>query len=108
MWEGRFKSSPIGSNAYLLACYRYMEMNPVFASICEDPAAYPWSNCRSKVAAKTFTWLDADPLYLEVGTTVEERRLCYQGFLRQSISDEEKEFIVGAVRRGQLPAAVPS
>ena len=102
LWEGRFKSSPIDSNAYLLACCRYVELNPVFAGICDDPAAYPWSSCRSKVTDKTFTWLDADSLYLELGSTEEERRQNYQRFLRQSISDEEKEVIVGAARRGQL------
>jgi len=41
LWEGRFKSSPIESNSYLLACCRYVEMNPVFAGMCDDPAEYP-------------------------------------------------------------------
>ena len=41
LWESRFKSSPIDSNSYLLACCRYVEMNPVTAGICSDPAEYP-------------------------------------------------------------------
>ncbi|WP_298039777.1 transposase [uncultured Desulfuromonas sp.] len=102
LWEGRFKSSPIESNAYLLACCRYVEMNPVFAGMCDDPAAYPWSSCSSKVSHKRYAWLDDDPLYLGLGATDEGRRQNYDEFLRQSISDEEKEVILGAVRRGQL------
>ncbi len=102
LWEGRFKSSPIESNAYLLACCRYVEMNPVFAGMCDDPAAYPWSSCRSKVSSRQFPWLDDDPLYLDFGASDDERRLRYREFLQQSISDEEKEIILGAVRRGQL------
>ena len=31
LWEGRFKSSLIASDDYLLACYRYIELNPVRA-----------------------------------------------------------------------------
>jgi putative transposase len=69
LWEGRFKSSPIDSNDYLLACCRYVEMNPVFAGMYDDPAAYPWSSGRSRVADKTFAWLDDDPLYLGLGPT---------------------------------------
>jgi putative transposase len=102
LWEGRFKSSPIESNSYLLACSRYVEMNPVFAGMCDDPATYPWSSCGSKVAPKQFPWLDDDPLYEALGATNEERRQRYREFLRESISDEEKELILGAIQRGQL------
>ncbi len=102
LWEGRFKSSPIESNAYLLACCRYAEMNPVFAGLCDDPADYPWSSCSSKVSSRSFAWLDDDPLYSDLGKTDEERRQRYRYFLKQSISDEEKAVILGAVQRGQL------
>ena len=29
LWEGRFKASLVDSEAYLLTCMRYIEMNPV-------------------------------------------------------------------------------
>ena len=29
LWEGRYKSSPIETNSYLLACCRYVELNPI-------------------------------------------------------------------------------
>lgn len=102
LWEGRFKSSPIDSDAYLLACCRYVEMNPVFAGMCEEPESYPWSSCSSRTEANKFEWLDDDPLYLDMGITPEDRRRKYRAYLRQSISEEEKEVILGAVRRGQL------
>lgn len=31
LWEGRFRSCPIQEEAYLLACQRYIELNPVRA-----------------------------------------------------------------------------
>ncbi len=102
LWEGRFKSSPIESNAYLLACCRYVEMNPVFAGMCDDPAAYPWSSCSSKVTSKLYAWLDDDSLYIEQGKNDDERRQKYREFLQHTITVEEKEVILGAVRRGQL------
>src|SRR5262249_57182866 len=31
LWEGRFKSCLVQSEQYVLACYRYIELNPVRA-----------------------------------------------------------------------------
>ena len=31
LWESRYKSSPIQTEAYLLPCYRYVELNPARA-----------------------------------------------------------------------------
>ena len=44
LWEGRHRSSLIDSECYLLACYRYVELNPVRAGMVETPDSYPWSS----------------------------------------------------------------
>ncbi|HYM85255.1 MAG TPA: transposase, partial [Pseudoxanthomonas sp.] len=44
LWEGRFKSSLVDSDSYLLTCHRYIELNPVRAGIVGNPAAYLWSS----------------------------------------------------------------
>ena len=44
LWEGRYKSSLVDSERYCLACYRYIELNPVRASMCEAPEDYRWSS----------------------------------------------------------------
>ncbi|SEA84777.1 putative transposase [Desulfuromusa kysingii] len=102
LWEGRFKSSPIDSNRYLLACCRYVEMNPVVARICADPADYPWSSCCSKVSGKRFEWLDLDSLYKSLALSDDERCKRYHKFLSETVSDQERETISRAVQRGQL------
>jgi putative transposase len=38
LWEGRFKSSVIQAEDYLLTCMRYIELNPVRANMVNDPA----------------------------------------------------------------------
>jgi len=52
LWEGRFRSCLTQSNKYVLACYRYIELNPVRAQMVEHPADYPQSsypiNCQGK------------------------------------------------------------
>jgi REP-associated tyrosine transposase len=33
LWEGRFKASLVQSSRYLLACYRYIELNPGYKGV---------------------------------------------------------------------------
>ena len=77
-------------------------MNPVSAGMCDDPATYPWSSCAAKTGIQSISWLDEDPLYLSLGNEDAERQAKYRDFLSQSVSDEERKTILGAVLRGQL------
>jgi REP-associated tyrosine transposase len=47
LWEGRYKTSLIDSDNYLLKTYRYIELNPVRAGMVEHPRQYPWSSYRA-------------------------------------------------------------
>lgn len=38
LWEGRYKSSVVQADSHLLACSRYIELNPVNAGMVIDPA----------------------------------------------------------------------
>ena len=53
LFEGRFRSSLIEADAYLLACQRYIELNPVRASMVPAPGAYPWSSYRANALGGT-------------------------------------------------------
>jgi putative transposase len=102
LWEGRFKSSPIETNDYLLACCRYVEMNPAVVGLCGDPADYPWSSCRFKIGTDRCEWLDFDPLYHGMEDSETCRRSRYREFLEETVSDKEREMIQQAIQRGQL------
>ena len=45
LWESRYKSSPVDTDEYLLACTRYIELNPVRARMVATPRDYRWSSC---------------------------------------------------------------
>jgi putative transposase len=47
LWEGRYRAAPIDSEAYFLACCRYIELNPVRAGMVDHPRAYRWSSYRA-------------------------------------------------------------
>ena len=43
LWQDRFQCQLIQSDVYLWSCLQYIEMNPVRAKICADPANYKYS-----------------------------------------------------------------
>ena len=47
LWEGRYRATMLDTDRYLLACYRYVELNPVRAGLVTEPANYPWSSYRA-------------------------------------------------------------
>src|SRR5438270_3866114 len=46
LWEGRYRSTVVEPMRYVLACYRYIERNPVRAGLVAEAAHYKWSSCR--------------------------------------------------------------
>jgi putative transposase len=102
LWEGRYKSSPISADDYLLACSRYVELNPVRAGIVADPAAYRWSSCADKVQGGGFAWLDRDPVYLGLGVTAEERQARYRQLMLDAVDADEMQLMRQSIQRGGL------
>ncbi len=46
LWEGRFRSSVIEQEIYLLVCQQHIELNPVRAEMVDHPGQYRWSSYR--------------------------------------------------------------
>jgi len=101
LWESRFKSSVVQSDAYLLACSRYIELNPVHARLVSHAADYPWSSYMQHVGGEK-TWLDFDPCFEALGNSDDDRRSRYRAFLNQKASVEQCTLIREALQRGQL------
>jgi putative transposase len=78
LWEGRFKASLVQEEGYLLACYRYIEMNPVRAQMVTEPADYLWSSFRANALGEPNPLLSPHPLYVALGAKAPERRDAYR------------------------------
>jgi putative transposase len=49
LWQGRFASFAM-DDAYLMACVRYVELNPVRANLAAHPFDWPWSSARAHLS----------------------------------------------------------
>ena len=52
LWEGRFRSCLTQSEDYVLACYRYIELNPERAGMVRHPRDYRWSSYQANALGK--------------------------------------------------------
>jgi putative transposase len=78
LWDSRYKSSLVDADGYLLACMRYIELNPVRAAMVHDPASYRWSSYRANGRGHRDGLLTPHPLYLQLGSTDADRRVAYR------------------------------
>ena len=88
LWEGRYRSSLIDTERYLLICYRYVELNPVRSGVAADPGEYPWSSYAAHALGTEDKVIRDHPLYLALGDDEEARRVAYRSLFRYEIDVE--------------------
>ena len=96
LWEGRFRSCPIDTDAYLLRCQRYIELNPVRAGMVANPGDYPWSSYRYNAGMDASLFIVPHDVFSRVGATPEERIAWYKAFLATPPPERE----LAAIRKG--------
>jgi putative transposase len=101
LWEGRFRSSIVKSSAYVLACHRYIEQNPVRAGLVGHPRDYVWSSYLANAEGCRCPWLTPHPEYLGLAPAA-RRLLAYQRLFQENPSEiDDREF--RAATRGNSP-----
>ena len=78
LWEGRFKASAVQEENYLLACYRYIELNPVRAAMVDKPENYPWSSYRANALGEPDPLLTLHGLYMGLGANLADCQNAYR------------------------------
>ncbi len=74
LWEGRFRSCLAQRDEYVLACYRYIELNPVRAGMVAHPRAYPWSSYQCNAQGRVNRLMTPHDDYDRLGRSDSERR----------------------------------
>ncbi|NIP73520.1 MAG: transposase [Gammaproteobacteria bacterium] len=82
LWEGRFRSCPAQSETYVLACYRYIELNPVRAGMVEHPGEYPWSSFGVNGQGRPDPLVTPHSQYRALGRDDRARRRAYRALFR--------------------------
>jgi putative transposase len=99
LWEGRYKATLIDSEAYLLTCMRYIELNPVRAGMASHPSDYPWSSYRCNALGQTNELLTPHLEYRRLGKTDEERQAAYRQLFKSHIPENSLNEIRDATNK---------
>jgi putative transposase len=100
LWEGRYRSTLIQAERYLLACMVYIDLNPVRAGMVADPADYPWSSHAHYVGRRTDRLVTPNALYWELGNTPFARELAYAELVRSGLSSAQQQALTDSALRG--------
>lgn len=82
LWQGRFHSSMVDSDAYLLSVYRYIELNPVRAGMTSGPEDHPWSSVHGNLQRRHDPMLTEHPAFQALAASKRQRATLYGQFLR--------------------------
>jgi len=93
LWEGRFRSCLTQSEDYVLACYRYIELNPVRAGMVQRPESYRWSSYSANALGSSDELIAPHEQYLRIGRTEGERREGYRALFNAHLEPDTVEQI---------------
>jgi len=99
LWEGRFRASLITNDEYLLACNRYVELNPIRAGIASRLSEYPWTSYHHRSGKHCVSWLAEDPCYARLAVSLEQRQKCYEVWMKKNVPADEILNIQRSIRR---------
>jgi putative transposase len=100
LWEGRFHSCIVESARYVLACYRYIELNPVRAKMVGRAAAYLWSSYAINTGSRADTMISPHAEFAALAAATERRSVAYQGLFEDRMDEPLLEAIRDATNGG--------
>jgi putative transposase len=107
LWEGRFRSSAIEDERYLMICHRYIELNPVRAGMVGAPLAYPWSSHSANACGQYNALLTPHPCYTRLGSDPTARQAAYRHLFNEALPDEVLERVRQAGKGNRALSAPP-
>jgi len=100
LWEGRYRSTLIQTDRYLLTCMAYIDLNPVRAGMVADARDFPWSSHGHYAGLRHDRLLTPHPLYWELGNTPFAREAAYVELVRGGVRAADQRALTEATLRG--------
>jgi REP element-mobilizing transposase RayT len=89
VFQGRFHSIYVDTDAYLKVVCRYVDLNPSRAGIVRRPEDYHWSHYRSLVEDRPDVLCDPTLLLDQFGEPKDEQRARYRRFVDEAVGKPE-------------------
>ena len=100
LWEGRYRSTLVQTDRYLLACMAYLDLNPVRAGMVQRAADWRWSSHRHYIGQAQDRLLTPHPLAWSLGNTPFAREAAYAALVQQGIAADQQRALTESVLKG--------
>lgn len=100
LWEGRYKSTLIQSDRYLLACMAYIDLNAERAGLVLQPQDYPWSSHLHYLGLRVDRLITPHALYWELGNTPFAREAAYAELVHSGINPVQQAALTQSALSG--------
>ncbi len=102
LWEGRYKSSLIDSEGYLLTCMAYIDLNPVRAGLAESAEDFSWSSYKHLAGQSIDKLVTPHALYWGLGNTPFAREAAYAEFVAGGLSVATQKALTESALKGRV------
>lgn len=100
LWEGRYRSTLIQTESYLLTCMAYIDLNPVRAALVAEAGDYPWSSHGHYVGLRSDKLVTPHPLFWTLGNTPFAREAAYAEMVHTGVPAEQQAALTQSVLSG--------
>ena len=100
LWEGRYKSTVIQTERYLLACMAYIDLNPVRAGLVTQARDYPWSSHGHYAGQRTDKLITPHALVWDLGNTPFAREAAYAALVQAGINPVQQAALTDSALSG--------
>jgi putative transposase len=101
VWQGRFKSPMVQDDEHLLVVLRYIEANPLRASMVSDPGDYRWCSYQHHGLGRSDPLLSSFPEWERLGRTDADRRRRWRAKFRPAQRQEELRAVRDSLASGR-------
>ena len=111
LFQDRYKSEPVDTEAYMLTVFRYILMNPVKAGLCTRVEQYPYSSAKEYLleadgitdTARMKSMLDKNAMLEYIYQSNEDRCIEMDDTVRKRVTDEAAEQMIRSEMGGIHP-----
>jgi putative transposase len=100
LWEGRYRSTVIEAERYLLACMAYIDLNPVRAGMAARAVDYPWSSHAHWLGLRSDRLLTTHALYWALGNTPFAREAAYAALVQAGLGERQLDALTQSALSG--------
>lgn len=100
LWEGRYRSTVIQTERYLLACMAYIDLNPVRAHMVAQPDDYLWSSYGHYAGRRNDRLITPHAFYWGLGNTPFAREAAYAEMVHAGIQADQQRALTDATLSG--------